>query len=545
MPDFLSGRITFLSVFDWQRRKGWDLLLRAYCETFQVEDRACLLLKVSRMHDQTECAVLEAAAGVLQTLGQTLAERWDIQLLFQDLTSSEMAALYRRSDVFVLPSRGEGWGRPYLEAMAVGRPAIAANASGQTAFLNEDVAALVEAELVEVPPEAAREIPVYRGHRWWEPDQGQLAAAMRELAQDATLRKTMGERASRHAREQFSLKNLGVQLSRAFRLRIVWRSSSNGDTMSPETRNACQHSEVEMQTNYLWDDVTGTCLAEYDEHGETTVEYTVNPQTGELISERRDGEDIYHHYDGDGNTRQTTDSASNVLGETTYDAFGETVASSGDMKTDYRFRGQQGFSTDPVTGDVSKAIQNYAPSLGRRLSAGNFSVVSGHDPNAYLVVASRLGGNRSLFTTMSSVTQIQDPFPLPKLLWPVKCYGLDHLSGPDVYAAIICKDGSLTVKYVNLTDKGGQILDPCVRSCIRDHEERHIEQFRRYCPDVCDDCFNDGKYIGMQRDYQIQLECGAYLIERTCLLRFLQRGGGTGCSRVSIFNRLSGGGQSR
>ena len=113
-----------------------------------------------------------------------------------------------------------------------------------------------------------------------------------------------------------------------------------------------------MQTNYLWDDVTGTCLAEYDEHGETTVEYTVNPQTGELISERRDGEDIYHHYDGDGNTRQTTDSASNVLGETTYDAFGETVASSGDMKTDYRFRGQQGFSTDPVTGDVSKAIQN-------------------------------------------------------------------------------------------------------------------------------------------------------------------------------------------
>ena len=68
LPDFLSGRITFLSVFDWQRRKGWDLLLRAYCETFQVEDRACLLLKVSRMHDQTESAVMEAAAGVLQTL---------------------------------------------------------------------------------------------------------------------------------------------------------------------------------------------------------------------------------------------------------------------------------------------------------------------------------------------------------------------------------------------------------------------------------------------------------------------------------------------
>ena len=71
------------------------------------------------------------------------------------------------------------------------------------AFLNEDVAALLEAESVEVPPEAAREMPVYRGHRWWEPDQGQLAAAMREFAQDATFRKTMGERVSRHGASSF------------------------------------------------------------------------------------------------------------------------------------------------------------------------------------------------------------------------------------------------------------------------------------------------------------------------------------------------------
>ncbi len=73
-----------------------------------------------------------------------------------------------------------------------------------------------------------------------------------------------------------------------------------------------------MQTRYVWDYTTNTCLAELaNEHGETTVEYTVNPLTGELISERRDGEDIYHHYDGDGNTRETTDSAGNVLGKAT------------------------------------------------------------------------------------------------------------------------------------------------------------------------------------------------------------------------------------
>jgi hypothetical protein len=39
------------------------------------------------------------------------------------------------------------------------------------------------------------------------------------------------------------------------------------------------------------------------------------------------------------------------------------------MKTTYRFRGQQGFSTDPLTGDVSKRNQDYSPFLGQRLSS--------------------------------------------------------------------------------------------------------------------------------------------------------------------------------
>ena len=39
----------------------------------------------------------------------------------------------------MLPSHGEGWGRPHVEAMAMGRPVIATNWSGTTAFLDEQV----------------------------------------------------------------------------------------------------------------------------------------------------------------------------------------------------------------------------------------------------------------------------------------------------------------------------------------------------------------------------------------------------------------------
>jgi glycosyltransferase involved in cell wall biosynthesis len=42
--------------------------------------------------------------------------------------------MYKAADAFVLPSHGEGWGRPIMEAMSMGLPVIATNWSGQTAY---------------------------------------------------------------------------------------------------------------------------------------------------------------------------------------------------------------------------------------------------------------------------------------------------------------------------------------------------------------------------------------------------------------------------
>ena len=69
--------------------------------------------------------------------------------------------------------------------------------------------------------------------------------------------------------------------------------------------------------------------------------------------------------------------------EATYNAFGETVAEGGDMKTAYRFRGQQGFATDPRTGDVSFASRNYSPNLGRWLSSSEFGAAGAYFPTLF------------------------------------------------------------------------------------------------------------------------------------------------------------------
>jgi len=44
------------------------------------------------------------------------------------LLQTDMPRLYKSVDAFVLPSRGEGWGRPHTEAMSMGLPVIGTHA---------------------------------------------------------------------------------------------------------------------------------------------------------------------------------------------------------------------------------------------------------------------------------------------------------------------------------------------------------------------------------------------------------------------------------
>ena len=55
-----------------------------------------------------------------------------IILLEDELPLMDLPRLYKGADAFVLPSRGEGWGRPHIEAMSMGLPTIATNWSGNT-----------------------------------------------------------------------------------------------------------------------------------------------------------------------------------------------------------------------------------------------------------------------------------------------------------------------------------------------------------------------------------------------------------------------------
>ena len=93
-------------------------------------------------------------------------------------------------DAFVLPSRGEGWGRPHTEAMAMRLPVIATAWSGPTEFMTSDNSyPLPIRGLVRVGGNSH-----FATHSWADPDPDALVDLLR------TVHTSLAENAARGAR---------------------------------------------------------------------------------------------------------------------------------------------------------------------------------------------------------------------------------------------------------------------------------------------------------------------------------------------------------
>jgi glycosyltransferase involved in cell wall biosynthesis len=110
----------------------------------------------------------------------------------------ELVALYCAADIFVLPStnRAETWGTVQIEAMACGLPVVCTELGTGTSYVNQDgVTGLV------VPANDAEA----------------LAMALRQLIDEPTLRRQMGEAGRLRAHAQFSKEVMIAQILMFYR----------------------------------------------------------------------------------------------------------------------------------------------------------------------------------------------------------------------------------------------------------------------------------------------------------------------------------------
>ena len=189
----------FLSIFKWESRKGWDLLIQAYMEEFSAKDNVLLFIQTNAYH--SEKTYDDEIRGYVKKMG--LAEPlhgWpSIYVSDEHVPQLALPSLYKAANAFVLPSRGEGWGRPHVEAMAMSLPIIATNWSGMTEYMNEENSYPLHVEnLVEI------EEGPFKGHFWAHPSVKHLRYLMRHVythpleakAKGLLARKTMVDRFS-------------------------------------------------------------------------------------------------------------------------------------------------------------------------------------------------------------------------------------------------------------------------------------------------------------------------------------------------------------
>lgn len=183
--NFPSGRI-ILTVGRWQaneRYKGMDTLISALPRL---------------LHEWTDLQLVAVGEGDDQAWLEQLAEGCGVRRhvhFFSGLTYSELAACYSACEIFALPSRGEGFGLVYLEAMARGKPVIGGAHGGAPEVIDDG----------------------RTGYLVQHGDAPQLATSIETLLANPDLAREMGARGRERVNRDFKFSVFAKSLKKIFR----------------------------------------------------------------------------------------------------------------------------------------------------------------------------------------------------------------------------------------------------------------------------------------------------------------------------------------
>ncbi|KAI9995687.1 hypothetical protein PInf_012755 [Phytophthora infestans] len=205
--DLTEKTTVYLSIFKWEERKAWRVLLKAYFQAFTASDDVVLVLLTNGYHTTSSSAddfmnVIEEFA--LEAVGKKLLELPHIHVLPPHIPQEDMPALYKAANAFVLPSRGEGWGRPHVEAMAMERPVIATFWSGTTEYMTEENSYPLNIDgLIEIKEGA------FKGHMWADPSVKHLKELLLRIKEHPKEAVAKGKQARKDMVDKYSPEIIG------------------------------------------------------------------------------------------------------------------------------------------------------------------------------------------------------------------------------------------------------------------------------------------------------------------------------------------------
>lgn len=216
----LEDTFKFLSIFQWQHRKGPDKLFKAFWQEFNEKDNVSLIVKSywgnnPRKADQRE--VFNVLNSYRNHLGKSIENTAPVMYSSSLFSDNDLRSLYTLADCFILPSRGEGVGLPYIEAMSSGIPCIATGWGGQTDFITNENGYLIDCTLESTTSANNEAIANNFFHlftdemKWAEVDVKHLRKIMRHAYENQEEVKAKGKKA-REDMENMSWNDVGFLL---------------------------------------------------------------------------------------------------------------------------------------------------------------------------------------------------------------------------------------------------------------------------------------------------------------------------------------------
>jgi len=158
----------FLHISSGFPRKGLDALLAAWATAFCRDDAVMLVIKTfPNIHNQIGEELIEWKSRH--------PDHAPVELINEDLPDKALRDLYAAADAVVCPSRGEGFGLPIAEALALGKAVITTAYGGQSDFCTDQTAWLCDFSFAY----ARTHLGVYDSV-WVEPDVGSLSRCLQQ-----------------------------------------------------------------------------------------------------------------------------------------------------------------------------------------------------------------------------------------------------------------------------------------------------------------------------------------------------------------------------
>ena len=192
----ISGLIkTFLETFKGQKVRP-ALIVKTSSATSSIMDRESILDKIR--------AIEEQVGGDLPS----------IYLLHGDLLDEEVNELYNHPKVkaFVSFTKGEGFGRPLLEASLTAKPVIASNWSGHLDFLNDDMSVLLQGEVKQIHPSAVVERMLLAESGWFTVNYKKASDVLVDVYKNYKKYTDGAKRQAYRSRTEFSLDKMAEKL---------------------------------------------------------------------------------------------------------------------------------------------------------------------------------------------------------------------------------------------------------------------------------------------------------------------------------------------